>query len=567
MGRTNIAEILRDRKLVTTEQIEQARLRSKGPGDQAIGIALVELGYLTHNDFVDALSEELSLPRANLVEEDVDPQIPHLLSEDFLRRHNIFPYKLEDDILYIAIFPPVDPTVLDEIELTTGYKVRPAIAPSAEIQLLLNQNFNTQNRTRQTIVDMHVEEYSPIKGDSIIIDEITDTVESPPVVRLVVDIIDGAINERASDIHLEPQEHNMRVRYRIDGMLQDVMHVPHHVYASVVSRIKILSGMDITEKRVPQDGHMSIKKGGREYDIRVATFLTINGEKVVMRLLSRETMLLHLEQLGLNNNDLKTLNDLIQRPHGMVLVTGPTGCGKTTTLYSVLSRINIQAANIVTIEDPVEFKLPGINQSQVNPAAGITFARGLRSLLRQDPNVLMVGEIRDSETAEIAVQASLTGHLVLSTLHTSNAPTAITRLSNMGVKEYLISASIIGVVAQRLVRVLCSSCKEQYRMDVDKLFNEFGVTSQRRGKAVLYRAKGCKFCSNTGYYGRIGIFEVMPISENIKEIILRGGHAPEIRLAAVREGMSTLRHSAFRKVIEGVTTIEEVRRSVFVSID
>ncbi|MFA6450637.1 MAG: GspE/PulE family protein, partial [bacterium] len=356
-------------------------------------------------------------------------------------------------------------------------------------------------------------------------------------------------------------------RYRIDGILHDVMHIPQNVYASVISRIKILSGMDITEKRAPQDGHMNIKKSGREYDMRVATFLTINGEKVVMRILSRETMLLNLEQLGLNTNDLNTLNELIQRPNGMVLVTGPTGCGKTTTLYSVLSRINTQAFNIVTIEDPVEFKLPGINQSQVNAGAGITFARGLRSMLRQDPNIIMVGEIRDGETAEISVQASLTGHLVFSTLHTSNAPTTVTRLANMGVKEYLITASVAGVVAQRLVRVLCSSCKEPYRMDVEQLFGEFGVTSKRRGKAVLYRAKGCKFCSNTGYYGRVGIFEVMRMTETIKEIILRGGYAPEIRMAAVRDGMSTLRHSAFRKVIEGVTTIEEIRRSVFVNID
>ncbi len=565
--RSNFADLVKLKKLATPDQIEQARLRARSPGDLALGQTLVDLGFITQNDLVELLSEELNIPVADLIAEEIDPQIPHLLSEELLRKYNILPYKLEDDVLSVAIWPPVDPTALDEIELTTGYTLKPMIAPAAEIQLLLNQHFSAKTRTRQTIVDMHVDEYSPVKGDSIIIDEVMDTVESPPVVRLVVDIIDGAINERASDIHLEPQEASMRVRYRIDGMLHDVMQVPQHVYASVVSRIKILSGMDITEKRAPQDGHMSIKKGGYEYDIRVATFLTINGEKVVMRILSRDTMLMNLEQLGLNPKDLKTLNELIQRPYGMVLVTGPTGCGKTTTLYSVLSRINTKESNVVTIEDPVEFKLAGINQSQVNPAAGITFAKGLRSILRQDPNIIMVGEIRDSETAEIAVQASLTGHLVFSTLHTSNAPSAITRLENMGVKEYLISASVVGVVAQRLVRTLCMSCREPYRIDVEQLFNEFGVRTGRRGKAVIYRAKGCKFCGGSGYRGRIGIFEVMRVTDQIKDIIVQGGHAPDIRLSAVRDGMSTLRHSAFRKVIEGSTTIEEVRRSVFVSID
>jgi len=299
----------------------------------------------------------------------------------------------------------------------------------------------------------------------------------------------------------------------------------------------------------------------------VASFLTINGEKIVMRILSRETMLMDLEKLGLEPNDLTTLKKLIETPHGMILVTGPTGCGKTTSLYSVLNRINSQSENIVTIEDPVEFKLPGINQSQINPAAGLTFANGLRSMLRQDPNVIMVGEIRDGETAEIAVQASLTGHLVLSTLHTSDAPSAITRLVNMGVKEYLISASVIGVIAQRLVRMICQSCKEEYRVDVGELFGEFGVSSQRGGKAVLYRGRGCKFCSNTGYFGRVGIFEIMTISENIKSMILDGAYAPDIRLAAVREGMNTLRHSAFKKVVEGLTTVEEIRRSVFVAVE
>ncbi len=567
MARSRISDLALARNLVTHDQIERARRAARAPGDQALGQALLELGFISIENLTQLLSEQISIPTIDLISEEIDPQIPHLLPEDFLRKNNILPFKLEGDVIHVALFPPMDPAVMDEIELTTGYKVEPALAPPNEIQLSLNQHFNTRNRTRQTIVDMHMEEFGPSHGDSLIIDEIVDTVDSPPVVRLVVDIIDGAIHERASDIHLEPQETHMRVRYRIDGMLQNVMQIPAQVQASVISRIKILSGMDITEKRAPQDGHISIKKGDRQFDIRVASFLTINGEKIVMRILSRETMLMDLEKLGLEPNDLTTLKKLIETPHGMILVTGPTGCGKTTSLYSVLNRINSQSENIVTIEDPVEFKLPGINQSQINPAAGLTFANGLRSMLRQDPNVIMVGEIRDGETAEIAVQASLTGHLVLSTLHTSDAPSAITRLVNMGVKEYLISASVIGVIAQRLVRMICQSCKEEYRVDVGELFGEFGVSSQRGGKAVLYRGRGCKFCSNTGYFGRVGIFEIMTISENIKSMILDGAYAPDIRLAAVREGMNTLRHSAFKKVVEGLTTVEEIRRSVFVAVE
>ncbi|HOO57243.1 MAG TPA: ATPase, T2SS/T4P/T4SS family [bacterium] len=567
MRRASITELLTEKKLISKDQLEMARKRAKGPGDQFLGQALTELNFISIDTLADILSEQLSIPRVNLLDEDIDTQIPHLLSEDFLRRHTVFPVRLEDDTLQLALYPPVDPNVLDEIELTTGYRVSPLISTKNEIIVALNQHFNTRSRTRQTIVDMQVEEYGPRVGDGIVIDEIVDAVDSPPVVRLVVDIIDGAINERASDIHLEPQENSMRVRYRIDGVLHDVMHIPSQVQASVISRIKILSSMDITEKRVPQDGHMSIHKGDREYDIRVASLLTINGEKVVMRILSRETMLMDLEQLGLNPNDLNDMKTLISRPHGMILVTGPTGCGKTTSLYSVLNRLNSQTENIVTIEDPVEFKLMGINQSQVNPAAGITFAKGLRSILRQDPNIIMVGEIRDAETAEIAIQASLTGHLVFSTLHTSNAPGAITRLVNMGIKEYLITASVIGVLAQRLVRVICPHCKEAYRIDARELFKEFGIRTSKKGNAVLYRGRGCKYCSNTGYYGRIGIFEVMKATEKLKSVILHGGQAPDIRLQAVQDGMSTLRHSAFRKVVEGVTTLEEVRRSVFVNID
>lgn len=567
MTATRITEILIERKLVTADQYEQARRHARGHSDHAVGQALLDLGFVSHEAYLNMLSEQLGIEKIELSEDIIDAQVTHLLPEDTLRRNNIFPVCIQDDELVVALFPPLDLSVLDEIELITGYRVKKRLATLKDIQLALNQYFNTRHRTRQTIIDMHVEENAPLETSELIIDDIVDTVDSPPVVRLVVDIIDGAINERASDIHLEPQEDALRVRYRVDGILHDVMHIPSKVEASVVSRIKILSSMDITEKRASQDGHMNIRKGGQEYDIRVATYLTINGEKVVMRILSKETMMIDLEQLGLQGNDLKNLKMLISKPHGMILITGPTGCGKTTTLYSILSRVNKQAENIVTIEDPVEYKMSGINQSQVNPAAGITFASGLRSLLRQDPNIIMVGEIRDAETAVIATQASITGHLVFSTLHTSNAPTAVMRLVEMGVKEFLIGASVIGVVAQRLVRTICPYCKEEYKVDVKELFREFGVKTTKTGSAVLYRGKGCRFCAFTGYHGRIGIFEVMVISEKIQELITSGAGVNAIRKAAVMDEMSTLRHAAFTKVLDGVTTLEEVRRSVFISID
>lgn len=567
MRHSPLGTLLIDRNLLTVEQIETAHMNVTGMGERAFLKELVRLEYISSEALSRALSEHLGLPYVDLKEFPVDGQVPMLLPEEFLRRHGVIPIRLEDDELILAMYPPMDLAVLDEIELTTGYRAKPVIATENDIQIALNQHFSAQHRTKQTIVDMRLQEREPADEGELILDEIVDTVESPPIVRLVVDIIDGAINERASDIHLEPQDDDTRVRYRIDGMLHDIMRIPRNIEASVISRIKILSNMDITEKRAPQDGHMNIKKAGKDYDLRISTFLTVNGEKLVMRLLSKDTMLMRLEELGLLTDDLTKLKRLTSKPHGMVLITGPTGCGKTTTLYSILSRINSVAENVVTIEDPVEYRLPGINQSQVNISGGVSFANGLRSLLRQDPNIIMVGEIRDMETAEVSIQAALTGHLIFSTLHTSDAVSAVTRLMDMGIKEYLISASIAGVVAQRLVRSICPACKESYSADVPELMNEFGIESSRKGTAMLWRGKGCKLCGQQGYRGRVGVFEVLTFSDTFRDAVLRNKPVHELRRLAVSEGMTPLRHTAFRKVIEGVTTIDEVRRSVFISID
>ena len=568
MKQTSIGSLLLDRRLITREQLENALRNVQGLGERALARELINQGYVSPEALGRAVSEKLGLPFVDLKEFPLDPQVPMLMPEEFLRRHNVIPVRVENEELFIAMFPPTDLAVLDEIELTTGYRSKPVIATEDDIQIALNHHFSAKHRSKQTIVDMHLQDFEPTGDEGeIILDEIVDTVESPPIVRLVIDIIDGAINELASDIHLEPLEDDMRVRYRMDGVLQDIMRIPRNIESSIISRIKILSSMDITERRAPQDGHMSIKKAGRDYDIRVSSFLTVNGEKLVLRILSKDTMLRRMEELGLLQEDLDRLKALTEKPYGMVLISGPTGCGKTTTLYSILSRVNADSENVVTIEDPVEYKLPGINQSQVNDAAGLTFATGLRSLLRQDPNVIMVGEIRDTETAEIAVQAALTGHLVFSTVHTSDAVSVFTRLNDMGVQRFLIGASLVGVVAQRLVRTICPACKESYKADVSDLLSEFGIQSNKRGKTKLYRGRGCKFCGQQGYRGRTGVFEVLTMTDALRDAILQNKPAHELRRMVSRADMTSLRQVAFRKVLEGVTTLEEVRRSVFISLE
>ncbi|MEW6203092.1 MAG: GspE/PulE family protein [bacterium] len=567
LRRSKIGDLLLNNKLITQDQLDTALREAGGKGEQALARAIINLGFVPPEKLLQALSDHLGIPAIDLKEAHIDPQVPHMLSEEFLRQNNVIPIDITDDAIHVAFFPPVDPAVFDEVELVTGYRVKPLIASERDIYYTLNLYFSTKHRTHQTIVDMHVEEQAPLIGEGPVLDEVVEAAKAPPVVRLVMDIIDGAIHERASDIHLEPQEGEMRVRYRIDGILHDVMHIPPQIEPPVISRIKILANLDITERRIPQDGHITIKKGGKDYDIRVSTFPTVNGEKIVLRLLSKETMLMELEELGLNAHDLNILKTLTAKPYGMILVTGPTGSGKTTTLYSILSRLNSREENIVTIEDPVEYKLPGINQSQINPNIGVNFATGLRSMLRQDPNIIMVGEIRDPETAAIAVQAALTGHLVFTTLHTNDAPSAVTRLLDMEVKPFLISASVIGVIAQRLVRVVCQTCKESYHADVGELGRDFGFATTKSGKVSLWRGRGCKYCGNTGYHGRTGIFEVMPITEEIRHLIIRGETANVIRRVAIQQGMSTLRHSALRKIVDGQTSLDEVRRAVFLGVE
>lgn len=471
----------------------------------------------------------------NLFDQNIIPQIVHMLPEDIVRRYKVLPIKLEGNTLDVAMLNPDDLEALDEIKLLTGCDINPVHAQENDLIATIDKYFRVEENTLQTLVDMRMEGLKTAKKLKEETPEEVTRVEDQPVVKLMNSIINGAIVAHVSDIHFEPREPEMRVRYRIDGALHDVMKIPKYVESALISRAKIISNMDITEKHHPQDGHVTVSFQGKTYDIRVASMPDIVGEKILMRILDKSQMLLGLEELGFSKEDETTIKNLITKPYGMIFVTGPTGNGKTTTLYSILNRLNKEDVNIITVEDPVEFKLTGINQTQINAAAGITFATELRSILRQDPNIIMVGEVRDKETAEIATQAALTGHLVLSTLHTNDAASAVTRLIDMGIEPFLISSTVIGVIAQRLARKVCTECK--------------GI--------------GCRYCYQTGMKGRTGIFEIMTVSNEIKKLIHAKAAASEIKEVAIKEGMRTFQMSGEEKVKQGICTKEEVARVVY----
>ncbi len=497
---------------------------------------------------------------AELGDDVVDAQVAHMIPEEVVRRVNMLPIKIEAGQLYVAATAPLDLPSLDEIRLLTGVNVKPVIVAEKELARAINEQFSIRQTSKQAIVDMRLRELTAAAE--------ADQIEQPnieePVVELVNSIIRGAVSDGASDIHLEPQYPETRVRYRINGILHTITTIPRYISPSVVSRIKLMADIDITERRRPQDGHISIEIGGRQIDLRVSTVLTVNGEKIVMRVLDKENMLINLEQLGLSIEQQNIFRTLIGRPHGMILITGPTGSGKTTTLYAILEQLDSTTQNIVTIENPVEYQITSINQIQVNPYVDLTFANALRTIIRQDPDVIMVGEIRDFETADVAIQASLTGHLVLSTLHTNDAPGAIVRLLDMGVQQFFTAAAVIGVAAQRLIRTICPECKESYRPNSEELqlLNLPGDSEVK-----LARGKGCNFCLNTGYQGRIGIFEILRVDDDIRELILTQAPASKIEKLALAKGMKPLRVVGQEKVLQGISTVEELQKATYVEGD
>jgi type II secretion system protein E len=517
--------------------------------------ALAELGYCSEDDVLQAMSAVLRLPLVNLREEPIDPEALALVPAETAFRHQVLPLRKENGALIVAVADPLNVETESLLRFVTNLPVRLVLAKPSELRAQLEQHY-----MRRVIAEAETEDIEVIREAEEDIGDPTRLAREALVIRLVNMLIRNAVRERASDIHIEPLERELRVRYRVDGVLHEVPAPAKRLHPAIVSRIKIMANLDITERRKPQDGRIKVRILGREVDIRVSVIPTVFGESVVMRLLDRAAMNFTLKDLGMLADDLEKFDRLIKIPYGIILATGPTGSGKTTTLHAALKRIYSPERKIVTIEDPVEYQLEGVTQIQVNPAVGLTFATGLRSILRHDPDVIMVGEIRDHETAEIAIHSALTGHLVFSTLHTNDAPGAITRLIEMGIEPFLVASSIEGVLAQRLVRKICPRCKEPYRPSeaVWEYLVQQGFVEA--GEPILWRGRGCNECRFTGYSGRTGIFELLVMDDDLRDLVLRKASSHEIRAAAMEKGMRTLYQDGMLKVALGITTVEEVER-------
>jgi general secretion pathway protein E len=556
-------ELLLRRTRVSAEQLAEARARSAETGRRLVDV-LLERGFAGDDELLAVLAEQLRLPARREIDPDaIDPELLARVPIAFAKSHGLLPLaRGEDGGLRVAVADPLETEPLDDLRLLfDGAEIRPELASRRSIVAAINQAYDRGTASAAALVEDAATDLSAIASELIHEPEdLLDSADDAPIIRLVNTLLQQAVKERASDIHLEPFESDIRVRFRIDNVLSEpIAPLPKALQAAVVSRMKIMSGLNIAEKRLPQDGRIRLKIAGRDYDVRTSTVPISHGERVVLRLLPRTNEMFDLEKLGFGATQLHAMEKLIHRPNGIVLVTGPTGSGKTTTLYAALSRINSIDKNIITIEDPVEIQLPGVGQIEVNPKIGLTFAAGLRSVLRQNPDVILVGEIRDLETAEIAIQASLTGHLVFSTLHTNDAPSAITRLVDMGVEPFLVASSLAAALAQRLVRVLCTACKEPYEATVEQLA-EIGVRA-RNGPVRVFRPVGCARCSHTGYRGRIGIFELMMIDDDIRALVTQTTDAKTIKRRAIEKGMSPLRSDGAHKVLAGTTSIAEILRA------
>jgi type IV pilus assembly protein PilB len=559
---SRLGELLVREKLISLQQLRQAQEEQRRSG-QNLGYTLSKLGYIADDDITNFLSTQYRLPAIDLENHEVDPEVIRLVSREVCEKHKILPVSRSGSSLIVGMADPTNLHAIDDIKFLTGYNVEPVVASETAIQHAIERYYNVGPNYDEVMAEFNIaDEDIDFSGDSEEINalELERASADAPVVRLVNVLLLNAIRKGASDIHVEPYERKVRVRYRVDGVLHEEMTPPLKLKNALVSRLKIMSQLDIAERRLPQDGRIKLKLGrGREMDFRVSALPTMWGEKVVLRLLDKGNLQLDMVKLGFDPKPLADFKWAISQPWGMVLVTGPTGSGKTTTLYSALSELNQIDVNISTAEDPVEYNLPGINQVQMHDEIGLNFAMALRSFLRQDPDIIMVGEIRDFETAEIAVKAALTGHLVLSTLHTNDAPATISRLLNMGVEPFLITASVNLVLAQRLARKVCVDCKATIDFEKEALLN-MGVSPEQVETAKVVKGAGCATCSGTGYKGRIALYEVMRFSDELKEMVLGGASGAELKAAAIKGGMSTLRVSGIKKVLEGVTTPEEVMR-------
>jgi general secretion pathway protein E len=554
-----LGQLLLDAGLITDEALRKALDRQRSTGE-LIGEALVALGAVGKDDVLRALARQHGLPYLSREELPIPIPVLKSLSPKYMRQYRFCPVTVEGSVLTIATAEPGNPLLPDELKQNLGLQVRMAVASEEAILDAVERTYAAGGGSAlQRIVEGMGEDEGVHGTEDEDVTHLRDMAFEAPVVRLVNLLIENAVAADASDIHIEPYEDSLRVRYRIDGLLFDQESPPRRLQAAVASRIKIMAEMNIAERRLPQDGRIRVTLGSRRVDIRVSTIPTVHGESIVMRLLDRSSIFLPLPSLGFAQETLRIFEKLIARPHGIILVTGPTGSGKTTTLYAALDKINSPDKKIITIEDPVEYQLKGVNQIPVKPKIGMTFANGLRHIVRQDPDIIMVGEIRDLETAEIAIQAALTGHLVFSTLHTNDAPGAITRLQDMGVEPYLVSSVLDGVLAQRLVRRICQSCRVTHAPDSADL-RGLGIAEALSGTARLWKGTGCEECRNTGYRGRVGIYELFPIAEEVRGLILRKAPSGEIRRRAQELGMVTLREDGWAKAKAGITTVEEILR-------
>ena len=600
--RKSLGEVLVEKGTITLEQIDQAReVQKSAPGD--LGNIIQDLGFASERAVAEARSQELGIPFVDLSKFRPEAAALKSVPEHLVKRYNILPIRRQENKLMVAVADTKSSaTAIDDVRLVSRCQVTQVLAARADLEDAIIRAYDTnapsapapnglgrpavgngksafpaiikEESSVPAVPDAEVSalsqairgEISELQGNTIDEDDETGMerlAEEAPIIRIAYAIIQQAIREKASDIHIEPAQRDVRIRYRIDGVLNETMRVPKHIQPPLISRFKIMAEMNIAERRVPQDGRIPIKVNNKDYDLRVSCLPSKWGEKIVMRILDNSSTLVGLNKLGFEPGVQASLEELVAQPNGMVLTTGPTGSGKTTTLYSVLHKINSVEKNIITIEDPIEYTLAGVTQVQVNKKAGLTFATGLRSFLRQDPDIIMVGEMRDLETAQIAVEASLTGHLVLSTLHTNDAPSAIMRLADMGIETYLIAATVIGIMAQRLCRRICFNCKEGYKVPATYL-SSFGYQAEdEEQQLTLFRGTGCEECRYKGYKGRVGLYELMVMNEEIAELVVRRAPVADIREAAKAGGMKELREDGLLKILEGMTTPEEVRRVVF----
>ncbi len=558
-----LGDILIEQGLINSDQLAEALVEQKARKAK-LGETLVELGILKEIDIAKALQKQLGLGFISLQGLQIEPEVVELVNDSILRKYNLMPFEfnpINPNVLRVAMSDPMDIFAIDDLSIVTNLQIEPVVATKTDVTATIDKYFSTseaQNVAEQYTSERKEKNKKAEEANAAANEE----VDNSPIVVLVKTIIEQAARQRCSDIHIEALESKVRIRYRIDGHLKEAMSYDLELLSAIVARIKIIGGMDISEKRKPQDGRITQVVDRTEYDIRVSILPTVYGEKVVMRLTSKEGLTKPKSALGLDEEEMKRFDNILANPHGIVLVTGPTGSGKSTTLYTALSELNTEDVNIITVEDPVEANINGINQVHVNAKAGLTFAAALRSILRQDPDIIMIGEIRDGETASIAVQAAITGHLVVSTLHTNSASATVSRLADMGIEEYLIADSVVGIIAQRLVRRLCPKCKKAKQADdIEKRMLNVDLDKEY----TIYEPGGCNECGDTGFKGRIGTYEIMTVSPAIKNIIARGGDSEEIKAKAVEEGMSTLRMSASKYVLQGITSMKEMKKISFES--